>query len=464
MKAILNDKGMTLVELMFATLLMAFVLIALVTLMMGAITAAGFAKTQTRATALANEKIETVRGMNYSDIGIYGSTNPEVPEGTLPSTHTTITRGTQSFEYWYEVAWIDDSADGSGGADSDGDTHDYKRVTVYVSWSESPNSTIKVDTNIREKESSSEVPTVEFISPTPDSMTVVTDGDSPIGLGATASDNDGQIISMRFYFGGHCPEGASFNTNDASVTKYFDWDMTEINPDTEECWYADGALEVKVQVWDNAGANSYRIIYLVIDNEAPVFATSTPLSAEVTSYDTATLTWTAATDGTDRVEYYNIYRSTDGVNWTKTSVGPSEAIYNPTTDSYTYNITGLSAWSNYQFYIEARSPLNVQNGTGGYLTASNTDTGNMTLIKLTGSWSRSGPSYRNNLSWTSPPGGVTCTGYDIYRNGSYYTSTTSTSYTDTSVSRWQTYTYQIKAKNGSEVINTSNQISITTGS
>lgn len=459
MKAILNDKGMTLVELLFATLLMAFVLIALVTLMMGALTAASFAKTQTRATALANEKIEAVRGMSYSDIGIYGSTDPEVPTGTLPSTHTTITRGAQSFEYWYEVEWVDDSADGSGGLDSDGDTRDYKRVTVYVSWSESPNSLIKVDTNIREQETSSDVPTVDFISPTPDSMTVVTDDDSPIGLGATASDTDGQIISVRFYFGGHCPEGASFDTNDASVTKYFNWDMTEINPDTGECWYTDGTLEVKVQVWDNAGANSYRIIYLVIDNEAPTFATSTPLSAEVTSYDTATLTWTAATDGTDRVEYYNVYRSTDGVNWTKTSVGPSEAIYNPTTGSYTYNLTGLSAWTDYQFYVEARSPLNVQNGTGGFLTASNIDTGNTTLIKLTGN----GNNRKATLSWTTAPSGVTCTGYDIYRNGGSepYASTTSTSYIDTDVSRGTTYTYQIKAKNGTSIINTSNVLSVT---
>jgi RHS repeat-associated protein len=48
------------------------------------------------------------------------------------------------------------------------------------------------------------------------------------------------------------------------------------------------------------------------------------------------------------------------------------------------------------------------------------------------------------LSWTASPG---ATGYDIYRNGSYYTSTTTTYFDNTAVSIGSTYSYYIVANN-----------------
>jgi len=458
---LLDEKGMTLVELLFATFLMAFVLIALLTLMMGALTSASFAKTQTYATALVNERIESVRGMSYAQIGISGSTDPDVPDGALPSGHTSWSPqgSSQAYEYWYEVIWIDDSADGTGGSDSDGDTHDYKRVTTFVSWEgPSPNGTVKVVTNIRETTPSTDAPTVDFdFPPTPESMAAVSG--SSVGLQATASDADGEIVVVRFYAEGHTLSLS--NENSSPITKSTAWDTLELDAYGNRI-YEDGAREIKVQVWDNAGATSYRVVYLVVDNDAPDFS-SADLSGNGSNYNAVALTWDAAADGTDRVEHYFIYRSTDGVTWTKTSVGPSDLDYNPTTGAYTYTHSGLQPWTNYQFYLEARSPLNVENGSGDYVAASDIDTDNTTLIQLAGSWSKVGSNYRNNLSWTSVPAGVTCTGFDIYRDGSLLTSTAGTSYTDTGVERNQTYVYQVKAKNGSSVINTSNNLSLTPG-
>lgn len=463
MKVILNDKGMTIVELLFATLLMAFVLIALMSLMMGAVTASTFAKNQTRATALANERIEVIRGMLFVNIGISGSTNPNVPDGTLPSAHQTTTIGGQTYEYWYEVVWVDDVADNNpqteAGSDDDSDgKEDYKRVTVYVTWSGSPRQTVKVVTNVRKKDASTTAPTVSFVSPTPSNLTPVSGNSVPIA--ATATDTDGQIVVLRFYFEGHTPTGANFTENSSSVSESFTWDTTETYVDeygATQYYYPDGAREVKVQVWDNAGATSYWEVYLLVDNFAPTFPVANPLSGSGSDYNKVALTWKAAVDGTDRVEDYFIYRSTDGVTWTKTSVGASDLTYNPSTGYYSYDYIELSSWTNYQFYIKARSPLNVQSESQGHTVSSNTDTDNYTLIQLTGN----GNDRRATLNWTAAPGGVTCTGYDIYRNGSYLTNTATNSYVDTSVARRTTYTYQIKAKNGASVINTSNVLSVT---
>ncbi len=466
MKVIHNESGMTLTELLFATLLLSFVIIALTTLMMGAITATSLAKTQTKATALANKLIEEVRGKAYAEVGIVGSTDPNVPSGNLPADPQSITEGNTTYEYWYEVEWFDDSADGTGVSDADNNENDYKKVTIRVSWSDSSGSKIKVVTNIREKNASTAAPTVDFVSPpTPDTLTAVSG--TAVSIRGTASDTDGTIVYLRFYFEGHTPAGANFTENSDSVTETYIWNTTETYTDeygVEQISYPDGAREVKVQAWDNAGATSYREVYLLVDNEAPAFAESDPLSGEPLDYSTVTLTWEAATDGTDRVEEYFVYSSSDGSSWTKTSVGASGLIYNPVTSIFTYQHDGLTAWTSYQFYIEARSPLNIEDENEGYAVTSNIDTDKTTLIQLTGNWTKVGNDYDNNLSWTGIPADVTCTDFDIYRNGSLYANITSNYYTDLNVIKNDTYTYEIKAKNGSQIINTSNELSLTPGS
>ena len=50
-----------------------------------------------------------------------------------------------------------------------------------------------------------------------------------------------------------------------------------------------------------------------------------------------------------------------------------------------------------------------------------------------------------NLSWNSSSDAVGVTGYKIFRNGSYYSQTTGTEYSDTGLSSGVTYTYYIKA-------------------
>lgn len=65
-----------------------------------------------------------------------------------------------------------------------------------------------------------------------------------------------------------------------------------------------------------------------------------------------------------------------------------------------------------------------------------------------------GTATRNRLNWTAS---ANATAYDIYRNGSLYASNiTGTQYLNTSVTGGTTYTYYVKAKNGTATANNSN--------
>lgn len=55
--------------------------------------------------------------------------------GTADSVAFSYRGAPVGFSFW-RIVWVDDSADGLGGADLDGDTNDLKRVTVTVRWTD----------------------------------------------------------------------------------------------------------------------------------------------------------------------------------------------------------------------------------------------------------------------------------------------------------------------------------------
>ncbi len=78
------------------------------------------------------------------------------------------------------------------------------------------------------------------------------------------------------------------------------------------------------------------------------------------------------------------------------------------------------------------------------------------------------PANKVDLSWTGSQAGLNCTlaGYHIYRNGSLLNSTTSTSYSDTTVSASTSYTYKVEAYDTSGDVSNlipSSGLSVTTG-
>jgi len=95
---------------------------------------------RTTATAIAERKIETIRAMNYVDMGVEGG----VPGGNLLATETEIDNGT-TYTIKTSIRYIDDPLDNVFPQDIV--PTDYKQIEVRVSWpTNMENSIIKLDT------------------------------------------------------------------------------------------------------------------------------------------------------------------------------------------------------------------------------------------------------------------------------------------------------------------------------
>jgi type II secretory pathway pseudopilin PulG len=95
------------------------------------------AKNRLAASALANQRMEVVRGMPYADIGtkrpngagwLYG-----IPAGQILEDET-VTVNQKPYMVHSFVQYIDDAFDGTLAAHTDAIPTDYKRVRIQVSW------------------------------------------------------------------------------------------------------------------------------------------------------------------------------------------------------------------------------------------------------------------------------------------------------------------------------------------
>ncbi len=87
------------------------------------------AKNRLGAMAIANEKMETLRNMAYSDIG----TTNGAPEGILLESEDVV-ENTRQYHIETSVAYVNDNFDGQYPDDTV--PGDYKKATIIVSWGE----------------------------------------------------------------------------------------------------------------------------------------------------------------------------------------------------------------------------------------------------------------------------------------------------------------------------------------
>ena len=87
------------------------------------------AKSRTGAVVLAQERMEYIRSLPYSDVGVVGG----IPQGNLEPEESETLNGL-SYTRRTFVQYTDAPEDGSGGADENGITADYKTVKVTIEW------------------------------------------------------------------------------------------------------------------------------------------------------------------------------------------------------------------------------------------------------------------------------------------------------------------------------------------
>ncbi len=182
------------------------------------------------------------------------------------------------------------------------------------------------------------------------------------------------------------------------------------------------------------------------DTEAPTAPTS--LTVSNVTQTTADLAWTASTDNV-AITGYDVYQGNTVI---------------ATVTTTNYNVTGLTASTNYTFSVKAKDEagnVSAASNTIGVTTTTAPDTEtpsaptNLIVSNVTETSA--------NIAWSASTDNVAVTGYDVYQGSAVIATVTNTNYNVTGLTAGTTYTFSIKAKD--EAGNTSlasNNVNITT--
>ncbi len=169
------------------------------------------------------------------------------------------------------------------------------------------------------------------------------------------------------------------------------------------------------------------------DTTAPT--TPTSLSSSGITASAITLSWTASTDNVG-VTGYKLYK--DGV-------------YVTTVTTTSYQFTGLLASTAYSLSVTATDAAG-NNSTSATLSATTAGSADATAPSQPASPSTSGITASSiTLSWSASTdtGGSGLAGYHVYRNGTFITNVTGTSYTFTGLAASTAYTLGVRAYDNS---------------
>lgn len=132
-----RSRGITIVEVLFILFIFSLIVVSFYTLFAKGTAYIIESKRRLGATAIASERMEIVKSLDYGQIGIDGS---GYIGGDIPAEDQVIVDN-QTFHIFSSVIYIDDAYDGIEGEDPDDlRPADYKRVTIKVAWENNENS------------------------------------------------------------------------------------------------------------------------------------------------------------------------------------------------------------------------------------------------------------------------------------------------------------------------------------
>lgn len=122
-------RGVSLVDVIVGSALVLIIFMGLFALLRASIQVTGISKLKAAATELASSQMEYIRSLDYDDIGTVGG----IPAGLIAQNATT-TNGGVPFGVRTFIEYADDPKDGSGAADVNHITTDYKHVKIVVTY------------------------------------------------------------------------------------------------------------------------------------------------------------------------------------------------------------------------------------------------------------------------------------------------------------------------------------------
>ncbi|MDO8576707.1 MAG: carboxypeptidase regulatory-like domain-containing protein [bacterium] len=123
------SRGVTLIDTVVGTSLMLVVFLGIFAAFQLSVDVVLNNKARAGATALANERMEYIRSLTYSQVGTIGG----IPAGIIPQTETITLNGIPYTRRTF-IQYADDSGDGLGAADTNSITADYKALRSDVYW------------------------------------------------------------------------------------------------------------------------------------------------------------------------------------------------------------------------------------------------------------------------------------------------------------------------------------------
>ncbi|MBI5457687.1 carboxypeptidase regulatory-like domain-containing protein [Candidatus Kaiserbacteria bacterium] len=123
------SRGVTLMDTVVGTALMLVIFLGIWAAFQLSIDVVTNNKARGSAIALGNERMEYIRSITYASIGTSGG----IPSGSIAQSESTTLNGV-TFTRRTVIEYADDPKDGTGGADTNGITSDYKVAKVDVSW------------------------------------------------------------------------------------------------------------------------------------------------------------------------------------------------------------------------------------------------------------------------------------------------------------------------------------------
>jgi len=124
-----GERGVTLLDVLIGTALMLLIFIGIAGVFQLSIDVITNNRSRAGAIALLNERMEYLRSLSYTQIGVIGG----IPAGNVPQEET-VPLGDLEYTRRTFVNYTDDPGDGLGENDDNNITADYKTIRVEVIW------------------------------------------------------------------------------------------------------------------------------------------------------------------------------------------------------------------------------------------------------------------------------------------------------------------------------------------
>ena len=188
------------------------------------------------------------------------------------------------------------------------------------------------------------------------------------------------------------------------------------------------------------------VLITTADTQAP--SAPTNLAASSITQSSLTLSWTASTDNVG-VTGYDVFRNGSKINTSLVT-------------ATTYNVTGLTAATAYQFFVQAKDAAGNTSGNSNTLNVTTPDTQAPSAPTNLAASSITPTSL--TLAWTASTDNVAVTGYDVYRGGLKINTTlvTTTTYNVSGLAASTAYQFYVQARDAAGNSTNSSTLNVTT--